>query len=127
MPDSISWSISAGATSGVGLSSNGSINAEAATAASVSLDANMAGQEDLALQIAAVDKVAFFAVDASISDGTVEIQADGATATKLRGPLVLIGDAVGLFASDLSTLKVQNKHATEPATLTVMIGRNLSP
>ena len=126
MAEEISWSFTAGSTSGAGLSSSGALEAEAATSAAVKLDANMGAQADLALQLDTVDKIAFLAISSSIYDGSVEVQATGASATALTGPLILFGGAVKLFATDLSTLKVQNKHATEEAKLSVLIGRKLS-
>lgn len=126
MVETLTWSFTAGSSSGAGLSSNGFREVEASTSASVSLDANMATATDLELQLDDVDKIAFLAVAASLSDGSVEIQADGASPTALTGPLILYGDAVKLFAGDLTTLKVQNKHATEAADLSVLIGSQLS-
>jgi len=124
--ETISWSFTAGASSGAGLSSNGTLEAEAVTAAVVSLEANMSDAADLAMQLEDVDRIAFLAVSASLTDGSVEIQADGANPTPLTGPLLLYGAAVRLFAGDLSTLKVQNKHATDAAELSVLIGSKLS-
>ena len=126
MVETLTWSFTAGSSSGAGLASNGSLAAEAATLASVSLDANMAAAIDLALQLADVDQIAFLAIAASLEDGSVEVQADGANPTVLTGPLILYGEAVKLFAGDLTTLKVQNKHPTEAAELSVLIGRMLS-
>ena len=86
----------------------------------------MAAQAELALQLDSVDKIVFLAISSSINDGSVEVQATGADATALTGPMILYGGAVKLFATDLSTLKVQNKHAAEKATLSVLIGHKLS-
>jgi hypothetical protein len=124
--ETISWSFTAGASSGAGLSSNGTLESEAVTSAVVALDANMSDPADLTMQLEDVDRIAFLAVSASIADGSIEIRADGADPTPLTGPLLLYGAAVRLFAGDLSTLKVQNKHATDPAKLSVLIGSKLS-
>ena len=72
-----------------------------------------------------MSNITFLAISSSISDGTVEVQADGAAPTPLTGPMILYGDAVGLFAGDLTTLKAQNKHATDEAELSVLIGFKL--
>lgn len=126
MSESISWSFNAGATTGAGLNSSGSLEAEAAISAVVTLGAAMGEAADLALQLDTVDKIVFLAISSSISDGSVEVQADGEEATPLTGPLILYGSAVKLFANDLTTLKTQNKHATKEATLSVLIGLKLS-
>lgn len=126
MPETVSWSISVGASSGAGLASHGALGAEAATFAKVDLDAAMPAATDLALQIADTGGIVFFAVSASRNDGSVTVQGDGAAPTPLTGPLILFGEAVGLFAGDLTALKAQNTHATEAATLTILIGRALS-
>ena len=73
MAETISWSFTAGASSGAGLSSNGTLEAEAVTSAVVSLEANMSDAADLAMQLEAVDRIAFLAVSASIADGSIEI------------------------------------------------------
>ena len=126
MSEEITWSFTAGSSSGAGLSSNGSLEAEATTSAVVNLDANMAQAANLALQLDTVDKIAFLAISSSILDGKVEVQADGTTPTSLTGPLILYGSAVKLFANNLTTLKAQNKHASDEAQLSVLIGRKLS-
>ncbi len=125
MAETLTWSFTVGSSSGAGLSSNGSLEAQATTLASVSLDAAMATATDLALQLDDVDKIAALVIASSLEDGTVEVQADGAAVTPLTGPLILNGAAVKLFAGDLTTLKAQNKHATESAELTVLIASQL--
>jgi hypothetical protein len=127
MAETLSWSFTAGASSGAGLNSSGSLVAEAATSAVVTLDANMASPTTLTLQLDDVDRIAFLAIASSISDGSVEVQADGADPTPLTGPLILYGAGVKLFAGSLDTLKAQNKHTTGSAQLSMLIGRKLSP
>ena len=122
MPQSLSWSFTASSPIGVGVNAFGTAQAEAITAAGVTLDANMAAAQDLALQIDAVDKVRFLILTSSLNDGTVELKADSATVTKLTGPLVLFGNAVELFAGDLDTLSVQNKSTDTPAEISILIG-----
>lgn len=125
--DSVSWSFTVGASSGAGFSSNGKHDVEATTSAVVALEANMNAPTDLSLQLADVEKIAFLAIGSSLADGSVEVKADGADAVAMTGPLILFGKAVKLFAGDLATLSVQNKHATKEAKLTLLIARKLSP
>ena len=125
MSDTISWSFTVGAASGAGLDMAGALATEAATSATIDLEPAMGAQSSLALQLADVSKLNFLAISCTVLDGAVEVQADGAAVTKLTGPLILFGDGIKLFAGSLATLKVQNKHATEAATLSVLIGRNL--
>ncbi|UVO55706.1 hypothetical protein [Sphingomonas sp. SUN039] len=123
MPQTLTWSFSAGSPSGA-LNTSGSTEVDALVSASVTLDAAMANTKDLALQIDDVAKVRFLSISSSDSGGKVEVKGSGA-AIALTGPLVLYGAAVPLFATDLSTIKVQNKHATNPATLTILAGLTL--
>jgi hypothetical protein len=121
MAQNISWTYSAD-NSGGGINASGSTIVDAVISASVDLDAAMAQKKDLALQVDDVSKVAFLVIASSLYDGKVEIQATGTNPTALAGPLILYGAAVGLFASDLTTLKVQNKSAQTAATLSILIG-----
>lgn len=126
MSELLSWSLSAGAPSGVGVNQSGSVETEAITTATVDLEAAMAAAKDLALQVDDVTKVDFLIVTCTLNDGKVEVQADGAAATPLTGPLVLFGGAVGLFAGDLDKLSVQNKSPTTAAKLSILIGLQLA-
>ena len=123
----MTWSFTAGSSSGIGLDDAGSMDLEATTAANIQLDAAMNNATGLALQLADVNKVSFLAITASRYDGSVKVKADGAGDTDLDGPLILFGEGVKLFAGDLSTLSVQNAHQTEAVTLSIVIGRKLSP
>lgn len=125
MPETVSWSFTAASSSGAGIASGGALPADGTASASVQLDAAMAAAATLTLQLDNVDRIAFLGLVPSLTDGSVEVQADGAAATKLSGPLMLFGAAVKLFAGDLTTLKAQNRHATKAATLAVLIGLKL--
>ncbi|MDP3415497.1 hypothetical protein [Falsiroseomonas sp.] len=125
MAETLSWSVTMASSSGAGVASHGALVADGTSSASVQLDAGMAAAAPLTLQLDNVDRIAFLGLVPSLTDGSVEVQADGAAATKLSGPLMLFGGAVKLFAGDLSTLKAQNRHTTKAATLSVLIGLKL--
>lgn len=127
MSERISWALSLDASSGARVTGREVVDVEATTLATIDLDPAMAAAEDFNLQIANTDGVVVFAIMSSLLDGTVSVRATLADATPLTGPLVLYGEAVTMFASDLSTLRVQNEHPTETAQIKVMIGRALSP
>jgi len=120
MTQKLTWSFSAGSASGA-LNTTGSTEVEAVFNATVDLDANMANASTLALQIDDVAKVKLLAISSSLNDGKVEVKGSG-SAIALTGPMVLYGAAVALFATDLSTIKVQNKSASVPASLTILVG-----
>jgi hypothetical protein len=121
MAQNISWTFSAD-NSGGGVSTSGATAVDAVKSASIDLDAAMTQKKDLALQVDDVSKVAFLVIASSLYDGKVEIQATGTNPTALTGPLIQYGPAVGLFASDLTILKVQNKSAQTAVTLSILIG-----
>lgn len=121
----LAWSFSAGATGGA-LNLSGQTDVDAVISAEVALDAAMASQTPLTLQIEDVDKVLFLAISSSLQDGSVEI-AVAADAIPMTGPLILFGKAVALFASDLTTLNVQNKSVDSAASLKILIGIAVAP
>lgn len=126
MSQLLSWSFSAGSPGGAGVNASGAVETEAIVTAEIDLDANMGAAQELALQVDDVAKVDFMIVTSTLSDGKVELQADGAAATPVTGPLVLFGGAVELFAGDLTTLSVQNKSPTDAAKLSILIGLKLA-
>ena len=121
MSESISWSLTAGGTSGSIIQTKGASAGDAIISVTVELDAGSA-ERDLALQVDNVDKVGFLAISSDLQDGSVTVKADGANATELSGPILLFGEGVKLFAGDLTTLTVHNTSAAEGATLTALIG-----
>ena len=125
MAETLSWSFTTASSSGAGVASSGSLTVDGTASASVQLDAAKAAASPLTLQFDQVDRIAFLGIVPSLTDGSVEVQGDGAAATKLTGPLMLFGAAVKLFTGDLTTLKAQNTHATKTATLSVLIGLKL--
>ncbi|MEM8796311.1 MAG: hypothetical protein AAGE61_12150 [Pseudomonadota bacterium] len=121
MPESISWSLNAGGTSGNAIQAAGTTSGEAIVSVSVDLDAGSA-ERALTLQVDDVSKVTFLAISSTLLDGKVTVKADGANAIALTGPILLFGAGVQLFASDLTTLTVHNTSATDPAALSVLVG-----
>ncbi len=124
MSQKFSWSFSGGAPSGAGANSGGSVEIDAITSAGVTL-AKASADRALALQIDDVDKLAFFILTSSLNDGSVDVKADGATRTKITGPLILYGEAIKLFAGDLQTLTLKNASATDAADIGILIGFKL--
>ena len=122
MADTIAWYCTFASTAGAKLTSDGETPVGATlVASSVSLDPAMGVPRGIRLQLDSVDDVAFLAIRSSLLDGSVEVQAGGAPTT-LTGPLVLFGDAVGLFTGDLTTLQATNTHADQGAELSVLVG-----
>lgn len=121
MPETISWSLTAGGTSGSTIQTKGTSSGDAIVSVTVTLDAGSA-ERGLTLQVDDVDKVRFLAISTDLYDSKVKVKADGAVATTLTGPILLFGAGVRLFASDLTTLTVHNTSAVDAATLTVLIG-----
>jgi len=121
MSENITWSLTAGGASGSNIQASGVSKGDGIVSVSVELDAGSAARA-LTLQVDDVDKVAFLAISCDLVDGKVTVQADGASATALTGPMLLFGAAVKLFAGDLTTLTVQNTSTDKAAKLTVLIG-----
>lgn len=120
MSETISWSLTAGGTSGSGINSTGATSGDAVVAASVDLDAGSA-ERALTLQVDDVSKIAMLAISSDLLDGTVTVKATG-SAIPLTGPILLFGEAVALFADDLTTLTIQNTSVDKAAKLSVLIG-----
>ena len=125
MPSRISWSSSVASDGGARVSGRGNIVIDTATTVTATLDPAMVTAEALDLQVADPSGVAVLAIFSDIMDGSVTVEATLGSATALTGPLVLFGAAVTMFASDLTTLNVQNNHATDEATVEILIGRTV--
>lgn len=121
MAETIAWSLTAGGTSGSAVQARGASVGDGIVSVSVELEAASSAR-DLLLQVDQVEKVAFLAISATLFDGSVTVKADGANATALSGPILLFGDAVKLFAGDLTTLTVENASVVSAARITVLIG-----
>lgn len=121
MSENISWSVTAGGTSGSSIIAAGASKGDAIVSVSVDIDAG-APERTLKLQVDTVDNVAFFALASDLLDGSVTVQADTATVTAVTGPMLLFGAAVKLLAGDLSTVKVKNNHADKLAKVNILVG-----
>ncbi len=124
MPQAIAWSFSAGGPSGAGASASGSTEGDGIISVSKTFDGG-GSETDLALQVDRVANVTMLAISSDVLDGTVTVKGSGAK-KKLTGPIVLFGEAVTLFASDLSTIKVHNTSQDKPATVQVLIGMTVA-
>ena len=127
MPSRISWSNSVASDGGASVSGRGDIIIDTATSVTVTLDPATVAAEALDLQVADPSGVAVLAIFSDVMDGSLTVKATLGSATALTGPLVLFGAAVTMFATDLTTLNVQNNHATDEATLEILIGRTVGP
>lgn len=121
MSETISWSVTAGGPSGTGINAAGATTGDATVSVSIALDP-ASGERALALQVDDVDKVTFLAVSSDLTDGDVTVRATAVDATAITGPMLMFGDAVKLFASDLTTLTVENESVDTAANLSVLIG-----
>lgn len=119
MSETISWSLTAGGV-GSGINVTSATTGDAVVSASVDLEPT-SGERALTLQVDDIDKVGCLAISSDLLDGTVTVKATG-TAIELTGPILLFGKAVALFASDLTTITVENKSADKPAKISVIIG-----
>ena len=125
MPDSISWSFNAASSSGAASKASGKATVDATLAATKSFKKNMGAAEVLKFQLETAASVAFLAVTSTVNDGKVKIKADG-DEVAITGPLVLHGNALALFADDLSEVSVQNTSTTEAADVSILIGLSLA-
>ena len=123
MPDTIAWSFNASSSAGGASKAAGKAAADATLSVARSLKKNMGAPEVLSLQLETAVKIVFFAATSTLNDGKVTLKADGDTVA-VTGPLVLHGNALALFAGDLSSLTVRNQGAEE-AQLSILIGYNL--
>lgn len=124
MGEELAWSVKLKTADGVTKGDAGNLAAEAVMVAPVDLAKNMDAAVDLNLQLDDVEDIQVILVTSSSYDGKVEVTGTG-DAIPLVGPLLLFGNAVPLFADDLTTLKVQNK-GDASAQLQILIGRKLT-
>ena len=123
MPDTIAWSFNASSSAGGGSKASGKTSVDATLAVVKTLNKNMGAPIVLGLQLETAAKIAFLAATSTLNDGKVTIKADGDTVA-MTGPLVLHGNALALFAGDLSSLTVRNQ-GSEAADLSILIGYNV--
>ena len=122
MPESVAWSFSATASTGGSSKSSGKTPADAVLIVRKTIPD--AFDDALNLQIDTADKVAFLALTSSVYDADLEVNG-GVTAVKLTGPLVLHGNAVALFSTDLGELEVKNATGGE-VELSVLLGFDIA-
>jgi hypothetical protein len=120
MSQKLAWSINAGLPGG-SLAASGTLDCDAVTTASLSVDAG--GVKTLDLQLDDVTKVVFLAINSSFFGGKVKVKASGTGATEitLAGPVFLYGAGVALLGPSLDTLKVTNTHTTDVADIEILI------
>ncbi|MEA3066187.1 MAG: hypothetical protein QOJ27_2648 [Sphingomonadales bacterium] len=122
MPDSIAWSFNATGSTG------GTSKAAGKTAADAVLIVRKtvpdAFDDSLNLQIDSADKIAFMALTSSVYDADLTVKG-GVTAVKLTGPLVLHGNAVALFSTDLGELEVKNSTGGD-VELSILLGFDIA-
>lgn len=122
--EKLSWNLKVGSASGGSVSDTGSANVEGVFYAPAELPA---GGDPVAMdiQLGNIDKLDVLLISSTVYDGKLEVKADGPKAVKLTGPLALFGSAIGLFATSLETLTLQNK-SDQDATVEILIGRRLT-
>jgi len=121
MPEQLSWSLKTG-SSGGGTADSGSLEVEAVTSASVTVDAG--ATMELAFQLEDVSKITMLLVKSSTYGGTLRVSAGGSEVV-LTGPLILYGDAIALFSDSLETVTVANDDAVA-ADVDVLLGLKLT-
>jgi hypothetical protein len=126
MPDSISWSFNAAASSGGTSKASGKTAVDAVMVANRTIKKGAAAEE-LALQLETAAKVALLAITSSSREVTVKVGSGaGAKTVTLTGPLVLHGDAVKLFADDLGKITVSAPTNDASADVSILVGINLA-
>ena len=121
MSDKLFWSLNTGSPGG-GVADSGSLEVEAVTSASVTVDAG--ATMELAFQLEDVTKIGMLLVKGSTYGGTLRVSAGGSEVV-LTGPLILYGDAIALFSDSLGTVTVAND-AVDSADVDVLLGLKLT-
>lgn len=125
MPDSISWSFNAAASSGGTSKASGKSSVDAVLVANRTIKKGAAAEE-LALQLETAAKVALLAITSSSREVTVKVgTGQSAKTVTLTGPLVLHGDAVKLFSDDLSKVTLSAPTNDASADVSILVGFNL--
>lgn len=125
MPDSISWSFNAAASSGGTSKASGKSSVDAVLVANRTIKKGAAAEE-LALQLETAAKVALLAITSSSREVTVKVGTGaGAKTVTLTGPLVLHGDAVKLFSDDLGKVTLSAPTSDASADVSILVGFNL--
>jgi hypothetical protein len=122
MPDSISWNFNASASTGGTSKAAGKTPADAVLIVRKTVPDTF--DDSLNLQIDTADKIAFLALTSSVYDAHLTVKG-GITAVKLTGPLVLHGNAVALFSTDLGELEVKNATGGD-VELSILLGLDIA-
>jgi hypothetical protein len=122
MPDSIAWSFNASASTGGASKAAGKTPADAVLIVRKTVPDTF--DDALNLQLETADKIAFLALTSSVYDADLTVKGGGAT-VKLTGPLVLHGDAVALFSTDLGELEVKNTTGGD-VELSILVGFDIA-
>lgn len=122
MPDSIAWSFNATASTGGTCKAAGKTPADAVLIVRKTIPDTF--DDPLSLQLETADKIVFLALTSSVYDADLTVNG-GVTAVKLTGPLVLHGNAVALFTTDLGELEVKNVTGGE-VELSILLGFDIA-
>lgn len=122
MPESIAWSFNATASTGGTSKAAGKTAADAVLIVRKTVPDTF--DDPLNLQIDAADKITFLAMTSSVYDADLTVNG-GVTAVKLTGPLVLHGNAVALFTTDLGELEVKNATGGD-VELSILLGFDIA-
>lgn len=122
MPDSIAWSFNATASTGGTCKAVGKTPADAVLIVRKTIPD--AFDDPLSLQLETADKIGFLALTSSAYHEDLTVNG-GVTAVKLTGPLVLHGNAVALFTTDLGELEVKNVTGGE-VELSILLGFDIA-
>lgn len=126
MAQKLFWSFGGNSSGGAGIDSGGAMDVDAITIAEVQLVKNMTADRELALQIGDVGKLALLVLTSSLNDGSVEIETDTGTRTKLTGPIILFGAAIKLFAGSLDKISLKNLSTSDAADIRILMGSKLN-
>lgn len=125
MPDLISWSFNATASAGGMSKGSGKVEVDAVLVANRTIKKGAAAEE-LALQLEAAAKVVFLSITSTSAEVTVKVGTGaGAKTVTLSGPLILYGDGVNLFASDLGKVTLSAPTSDATADVSILIGMKL--
>ena len=119
---SINYAVNVQVTGGPKLAATQSLSVDAYDM--IDLSIKKASTADVEIEPGVAGRVKLVLITADLYD-TLSYEADG-KAHALDGPALLVGGgAVALLQAKLGSLKFTNKHATEPRTIHVFVGRNV--
>ena len=116
------WNVNLSTSTGLVIGSRGDIESDASTIIPLTMDAG--DSEVLSLQLTDTTAIDTLCIVSDVYGGDIEVASDGNTFT-LAGPLILFGELVNHFSSDLSSLTVTNNH-TETVNVKILISRDLN-